>query len=200
MICTDRFTDWNGRQLSGATAPTPTTPASNTGVDKSLLNRYESEGKKHLKNGDYGLYRNTRLNTAQSLQASGDYNGAIAMWAEVLFWDLSGLENGFKYDFFLEFTFKDIFPYEQSTLLIAPAVIREIEKCKEKMGISDEQLKTLILNSVQKVVAPVHLFTYSEIADMYFWERDENKAQMKKVFAAAKKRFDPKKPQAASKL
>ena len=191
LICTDRFTDWNGRQLSGATAPISAAPTSNTGVDKSLLSRYESEGKKHLKNGDYGLYRNTRLNIAQFLQADGDYNGAITMWAEVLFWDLSGLGNGFKYDSFVEITLPMLFPYEKSLIMIAPAVIRETEKCKEKLGVSDEQLKVLILNSIQKIVAPVHLFTYSEIADMYFWERDDNKTQMKKVFATAKKRFKP---------
>ncbi len=53
---------------------------------------------------------------------------------------------------------------------------------------------------MKKLSAPVHIFTYEEIANMYFGERDENKSQMKKVFANAKKRFNPKKPQAVSKL
>ncbi len=170
------------------------------GFDKKVWSRFESEGKKCLKSKDYGLYRNTRLHMAQYLQSVQDFEGAIAMYSEVLFWDLTGCDNGFNYDSFLEFSFKDLFPYERSSIVIAPAVLRETEKCKNKIGLTDEQLKELILKSVKKLSAPVHIFSPSEIADMYFWERDSKKAKMKKVFADAKKRFNPKKPQAVSKL
>ncbi|MCM1059412.1 MAG: hypothetical protein NC452_03885 [Eubacterium sp.] len=170
------------------------------GFDKKVWRRFESEGKKQLKSKNYGLYRNIRLNMAQYLQSIKDYSKALAMYSEVLFWDLTGCENNFEYNLFLEITFPMLFSYENSLMMIAPGVIREMEKCKKKLGLNDEQLRNIILQSINTLKAPVHIFTYSEIADMYFWERDDKKTQMKNVFASAKKRFDPKKPQAISKL
>lgn len=181
-------------QQSGATQK------SQASFDPKVWNRYEAEGKKHLKHNDYGLYRNTRLHMAQYLQSVQDFEGAIAKYSEVLFWDLSGCGNNFKYELFVEITLPMLFPYERSLMIIAPGVIRETEKCKKQLNLTDEQLREYILRGIRKLLAPVHFFSYSEIADMYFWERDSKKAQMKKVFANAKKRFNPKKPQAVSKL
>ncbi len=83
LICTDRFTDWNGRSLAGASSSSSTdisTSPSPVRFEKTVWNRYESEGKKHLKKNDYGLYRNTRFHMAKYLQSIQDYEGAISMY------------------------------------------------------------------------------------------------------------------------
>lgn len=197
LICTDKFTDCGGQIVSSpvTSAPVPTKPN-----NSAEIYHHESEGRKHFRNGDFGHYRNSRLRVAQCLQSGGDYSAALSVWSEVLFWDLTGLENGFKYESFLEVTFPSLFPYDQSLIVIAPAVIREIGVCQRKLGLSDEQLMAAIYNGIKSITAPVQLFTYKEISEMYFWERDGNKSLMRKAFSEAKARFNPKKPQAVAKM
>lgn len=153
---------------------------------------YTEESKEHLDEKNYGYYRCTRYDMAMLLKKEG--KNILPLLTEVIFWDLTGCGNSFDYSTFLPITMGFLFPYEKSIMKIAPGVIREVGIFQKKAGLTDEQLRAEMLNNMQNMTAPVQFFTYAEIVDIFFWERDKNTAQLKKVYAKAKKRFNPKHP------
>lgn len=163
---------------------------------------YGEQSKKYIKDKNYGFYRNTRYDMAMHLKKEDNQSGVLALLTEVIFWDLTGCDNQFDYKNFIEITMGlkmgkrtgFLFPYENSIMKLAPGVIREVGICQNKLGYTDEQLKSEMLKNLQNMTAPVQFFTCEEIVNIFFWERDKNLAQLKKVYAAAKKRFDPKRP------
>lgn len=156
----------------------------------------------HIKEQNYGFYRNTRFEMAMFLKEEQKYYDAIALLSEVIFWDLTGCGNGFSYNSFLEVEFGlnkqfgsgFLFPYEKSIMTIAPGVIREIGICQRKLKLSDDDLRSFLTENIRNFTAPVQFFTYDEIVDIIFWERDKNILQLKKIYDKAKKRFDPQNP------
>lgn len=119
---------------------------------------------------------------------------AIRLLAWVCFWDLTGCSNQFNYNTFFQFTFESLFPYERKRLWIAPGVIRELTACQRKLGITDEQLREHIITDLDKITAPVQFFTYTEVADIIFWERDGEADKLATVYDVAKARFNPAQP------
>ena len=159
---------------------------------------YGEQCRKHIQDKNYGLYRNTRYNMAMFVKKENKFKNALNLLTEVIFWDLTGCGNNFDYSSFFSITLSSLFPYEKSIMTLAPGVIREVGTCQKELGFSDEQLKAQMLEYLRHMTAPIQFFTYSEISDIFFWERDQNTDQLKKVYAAAKKQFDPKHPNAAA--
>lgn len=146
---------------------------------------------------NYGLYRNVRLNMAMFSKEEQRYQDAVMFLSEVAFWDLNCCGNNFDYENFLVLNFEilkdgksSFFPYEKSIMTIAPNVVKEIEICQKELNINDNELKDLLLESVKKFSAPIQIFTYEEIVDIFFWERDKNVIELNNVYGEAEKRFD----------
>lgn len=167
-----------------------------------LWREFSTQCQQHIKEQNYGFYRNTRFEMAMFLKEEQKYYDAIALLSEVAFWDLTGCGNNFNYNSFLEVEFGlnkqlgngFLFPYEKSIMTIAPGIIREMGICQKKLNLSDDDLKVFLAESVKKLTSPVQFFTYDEIVDIIFWERDKNVSQLNKVYDKAKKRFDPQNP------
>lgn len=150
--------------------------------------------REYIKEQNYGFYRNTRYDMAIFLKTEQKYKDAIARFAEVAFWDLTGCGDNFDYMIFLDKIMPLLFPYESSSMRVSTDVIREIGICQRELKTSDIQLRQALRESVINSTSPVQFFTYDEIVDIIFWERDKNVSQLKKVYDKAKKRFDPQNP------
>jgi hypothetical protein len=188
-----------------------------------IWRNYSDQCRKHLNDKNYGFYRNTRYDMAMFLKKENKYITAIALLAEVIFWDLTGCGNSFDYSLFLQMCMgigsgelipykHSIFPYDKSIMKLAPGIIREIGICQRKVEVSDEHLSEYMMDSLRRLTAPVQFFTYAEILDIFFLERNkrfgnsdtetERKtiAELKMIYATAQKRFDPQYPNRASQL
>jgi hypothetical protein len=155
---------------------------------------YSEESRKHAQDRNFGNYRNTRYNMAMLLKKESKHSETLQLLTEVVFWDLTGCGNSFDYPLFLEIGMQFLFPYEKSTMKLAPGVVREVGIVQRKLNLSDEQLSAELLKAVQGLTAPVQFFTYAEIVDIFFWTRENDVPKLKKAYSAAKKRFDPKHP------
>jgi len=179
-----------------------------------IWQEYGKQSRKHINDKNYGLYRNCRYDMAMFLKKEGKYENELALLAEVCFWDLNGCDNRFEYQSFLEITMGYLFPYDKSTMKLMGRIFKEVAICQSKLGYTDEQLKSEMLNSLKSMTAPVQFFTYSEIVDIFILERDrnaesmknnkagviKNEATLKKIYATAKKRFNPKHPNLLSNM
>lgn len=148
---------------------------------------------KHFSDRNFGLYRNCRFNMAQFLREENKTKDALAMLAEVVFFDLSGASNNYDPQF-LEIYASGFFPYENSLAKTAPGIIATIIDCYEELGYSDEELKSALMERMDKLSAPLQLFTVEECAQIIFLERDQNAEALRKLYTKAKRAFKQKHP------
>jgi len=148
---------------------------------------------KHFSEHNYGLYRNCRFSMAQFLKDENKLKDALAMLAEVVFFDLSGASNNYD-PRYLEIYAVSFFPYEKSLAKTAPGVIGAIVDCQEKLRFSDEDLKSVLMERMNKLSAPLQLFTVEECVQIVLLERDNNAEALTKLYAKAKSAFKQKYP------
>ncbi|HHX60381.1 MAG TPA: SAP domain-containing protein [Epulopiscium sp.] len=148
---------------------------------------------KHLKNGDLGLYRNSRYSMSNFLIEEDKYLDALGMLAEVVFLDLSGTWNGFDIRHLNIFA-KSFFPYSESLCKTAPGVISTITNCQEKLHFSDEELKVALTERMEKLTTPIQLFSVHECVQIFFLERDQNTEALTKMYTKAEGSFRQKYP------
>lgn len=144
--------------------------------------------------GDWGLYRNCRFSMNRFLQEERKYKDALGMLAEVVYYDLSGMSNGFDMQY-LYISAPHFFPYEDSLATTAPGVIGDIFSCKEKASLSEGEFTQIIADRMQKLNAPLTLFTVDECIQIILFERSENKESLSKLYDKARKRFQQKYPE-----
>ena len=148
----------------------------------------------HFSASNYGLYRNCRYHMHIFLNEEGRFADALGMLAEVVFYDLSGLNNGYDPQYLYIFA-EHFFPYKESTVITAPGIIGAIMQCQDNLKLSDEEVKALMIERMKKLSAPLQLFTPEECADIVFWESCEAVDELTKVYAKAKKRFKQQYPE-----
>lgn len=85
----------------------------------------------HIKNGDFGLYRNSRFSMSEFVKEEGRLDSAFSLLSEVIRYDLSGLSNGFSMDF-MEIYTHGYFPYKNSTISMAPGITSRVVEYQEK--------------------------------------------------------------------
>ena len=148
---------------------------------------------KHFSERNFGFYRNCRFEMSQFLKEEGKLKDALAMLAEVVFYDLSGVTNNYDSQF-LEIYAGGFFPYENSLVTTAPGIIDAIVDCQEKLGYSDDELKMALAEHMNKLSTPLQLFSVKECARIVLMERDKDTEGLTKVYAKAKKAFKLKYP------
>lgn len=127
------------------------------------------------------------------LQEEGKYKDALGMLAEVVYYDLSGMSNGFDMQY-LYISAPHFFPYESSIVTTAPGVISDIVNCQIKAELSEDELTSILVERMQRLSAPLSIFTVDECIQIVFLERDEKKESLARVYEKAKKRFQQKYP------
>jgi len=147
----------------------------------------------HFAARDFGLYRNCRHHMSTFLMEEKKIKDAIGMLSEVVFYDLSGLGNGYDPQF-LDIYAQNFFPYKDSIVTMAPGITSAIVHCQKELNLSDEELKATMLDRMNRLSAPLHLFTPEECVDIILMESREDTEALTKIYAKAKQRFNQKFP------
>ena len=154
----------------------------------------------HFQNFDFGLYRNTRLNMYQFLMEENKPKTAFHMLCEVLSFDLSGLSNGDKslfeweksnpelYLMVYESRVEHFFPYEETTLIIPPAVSAWFAEMQTTLGLDDKDYRDAVLKELQEVHPPRKVFTDEERADIVIADIHNDTDTINEIYKKAEKR------------
>lgn len=145
-------------------------------------------GKIHIKEGNFGLYRNSRFTMSEFVADEGKKDIAFALLCEVVAYDLSGLSNGFRMDF-IDICAEFFFPYEHSNHTITPGITKRIRDYRNEFGWSDEELRQHLLDGIAKIRLPFRLFTNEECADIVMVEMAEDKDKLNEIYHNAEVRF-----------
>ena len=158
---------------------------------------FNQQSMKHYKARDFGLYRNDRFNMCDFLLEEKKYSEALLFISETIYYDLSGVGNGYTenddtymYDIDLEM----YFPYEESCATIPPGILRLLEVITEALEITEEQLEIKLKTYFKKFRLPRHLFTIEESTEIVLAEIHRDKESIKKIYDVAEKRFRRNKP------
>jgi hypothetical protein len=151
----------------------------------------DRRGNEHLKNQNFGLYRNCRYSMYDFLIEEDKINEALQMLAEVVFYDLCGADNNYSPET-SDISAEYFFPYENSSVTIAPRVIVDISKCQEILKYSDKELKNALLVRIRELTAPIQLFTPEECVDIYFLEHIKDTEGLTRIYSTAEQRFKKK--------
>ena len=168
---------------------------------RDILWRYFNEQSEfHFRNFDFGLYRNTRLNMYQFLMEENKPKTAFHMLCEVLSFDLSGLSNGDKslfeweksnpelYLMVYESRSEYFFPYQETTLIIPPAVSASFAEMQGTFGLDDEEYRKALLKELQQVHPPRRIFTDEECADIVIADIHNDTDTLSVIYKKAEKR------------
>lgn len=162
----------------------------NPGRDfRELLLEYgEKEARFFASENNWGLRRNVKYDEAEILAEMGRLSEAILMMTEVVYWDLSGMENNFDLKY-LRIMAPYLFPYEGSLARVAPMVIELLFRWADHTGLTDDELRTVMLNHLSTLNSPLRLFTPEESVEITFLERNADEAKLSSVYEDARKRF-----------
>ncbi len=151
----------------------------------SYLNKRSME---HFSVGNFGLYRNCRYHMYLFLMEEKRLEDALGMLSEVVFYDLSGLDNNYDSQY-LHIWAKNFFPYKDSTVTMAPGITSAVMQCQKELNLTDEKLNKAMLDRMNRLSAPLHIFTPEECVDIVFMESLEDTDALTKMYAKAKRRF-----------
>lgn len=154
------------------------------------LNRRSME---HFAAGNFGLYRNCRHHMYNFLMEEKKIRDALGMLSEVVFYDLSGLGNNYDPQY-LDIFAEHFFPYKDSTVTMAPGITSAVIHCQKELSLTDDELKTAMLDRMNRLSAPLHLFTPDECVDIVLMESREDIDGLTKIYAKAKRRFKQRFP------
>ena len=157
---------------------------------RDIIWRYLNERRLlHIREGNYGLYRNCSLAMSEFVWEEGRLNTAFSLLAEVISYDLSGLTNGFEMKY-LEIYARSYFPYEESTITIPPAIIRRVVEYRESKEYTNDQLKQKLFAELEKCKLPFRAFSAKECAAIVLMEIDEDVEGLRKIYNKAKRRLE----------
>ena len=142
----------------------------------------------HMKEGNFGLYRNSRFTMSEFVASEGKKDIAFGLLCEVVAYDLSGLYNGFRMDF-LDMYSKFFFPYENSNHTMAPGITKRIQEYGEEFGWSSDELRQQLVTGISKIRLPFRLFTNEECADIIMAEIVGDKDKLNVIYHQAEVRF-----------
>lgn len=121
-------------------------PASDDDVFWSIHNKHLLQ---HARRGDWGFYRNTRLNMAMILAAEGKGRAALDTYFEVVYLDVNGPNNrgGLSDPQLL----REFPPFTPESAFVAPGVISEIAKLQRLLGLSGPDTRAAFVVLASKV-------------------------------------------------
>lgn len=109
---------------------------------------------RHAQEGHWGLYRNTRLDMANLLQAEGETESALQTYLEVAYLDLNGPMNTGRLDSDLATRYP---PFDKETAFLAPGLLDFIDETAAKLQISKKTIKERFIEHNQKVFQALSL-------------------------------------------
>lgn len=106
-----------------------------------LWGEYNRLTLEHMKNHEFGLYRNTKHSMYRFLLEEKRYRDAFSMLTEVIFYDLNGSASPF----------------------IAPSFIEELRSLERKIDYSDEEMINVLQHDFDGIFAPYKNFSNDEV-------------------------------------
>ncbi|MCM1565858.1 MAG: SAP domain-containing protein [Dehalobacter sp.] len=147
-------------------------------MDK-IWNHFNEQSNYYYSKHEFGLYRNVRLNMYEILIEENKTDKAFQFLAEVIYFDLSGLDNSYDYifnsdlddDYFdgksrMEFFIEGLYPYEKSLNKLPPGIIDRLAFIIEELGISEDNLNQELSSRFKKFKFPFHMFTQEECIEI----------------------------------
>ncbi|WP_270501418.1 hypothetical protein [Clostridium butyricum] len=110
------------------------------------------------------------------------------MLSEVVFYDLSGLDNNYDPKYLYIFA-GNFFLYKDSIVTMAPGITSAVVQCQKELNLTDEELKTAMLNRMNRLSAPLNLFTPEECVDVVLMESRKDTDALTEIYEKAKRRF-----------
>ena len=110
------------------------------------------------------------------------------MKAVLIFYFLSGLDNGFDPAYFSK-KVEYLFPYEQSVATIPPGVREWIFEYAERAELNEEELREIVSEKLQRLSAPMQLFTTEEIVQILFLEKESKSMELTELYKIAEERI-----------
>jgi hypothetical protein len=150
--------------------------------EKSLL---------HIKNGNVGSYKNTLYTMSRFVLEEGRIDTSFSLMCDVIKHDLSGMSDNFNLDY-LFIVAPGYFPYEKSSLKLAPYIVGPIADYKEKKSLTEEQLRVKMLENMERSQLPFSVFTIEECVDIVLFELVKDEVSLDKIFKQAEKRLHKK--------
>lgn len=126
---------------------------SDNDVKWGLLNKQLIE---HAKNGDWGLYRNSRFQMAEILRGEMKLKDALGTYLEVCYLDLNGVNNtgGMRDPELL----KEFPPFNPKDLaFLAPGVIDLIKRIVLKLSLSKDEIKQIFVEHNSRIEKSLRL-------------------------------------------
>jgi hypothetical protein len=151
-------------------------------------------GVQRASEGNWGLYRNVRHSMAEFVAEEERWLDAIALNAEICFWDTSGMSNGFRFDY-LPIHAPYFFPYQETSYRPAPTIVEQIFKWGARALLDEQALRHLVSKSLTNLSAPFHLFSKQEVAEIVFRTRAADVEALTALYERAKHRFQAAHPE-----
>lgn len=148
----------------------------------------EQHCKKYLKDKQYGLYRNCKFTMAELAMEEKLFDSALSFLFEVIYYDLSSLNNSFDGTQPSEYTPR-LFPYECSFATIVKGILARLKHCKDELNISDCDLKEKMIVTISNIQLPFQIFTTEECADILLLELHEKKSEIQRIYKIAENRY-----------
>ena len=125
------------------------------------------------------------------------YSEGLFFISETIYYDLSGVGNGFTENdelYIFDVESEMYFPYEESNVTIPPGILHGLELITEALQLTEEQLRDKLYTYFRKFHLPRHLFTIKECTEIVLAEIHGDKENLKKIYDVAEKRFRRNKP------
>lgn len=116
----------------------------------------------YASNGQWGLYRNVRLSMAQFLSEESRYKDAFAMYGEVCFYDVNGIEHSIDYD-------------DPSDLLYE-SILVSMKKLAKEAGLTEEQMREILKKRVEDCLPVKRRVPQGQMTDLILKKMDSIKA------------------------
>lgn len=142
----------------------------------------------HYRDNNFGLYRNCRLSMSNFAKKEGNKEVAFFLLCEVIFYDLSGLENGFSKEF-LDIYSESFFPYENSLVKIPPGITEMISEYMSEFGWTKQELQKNLLYNFEQIPLNFKLFTNEECVNIVIAEIEKDENRLKDIYRQAEIRF-----------
>ncbi len=150
----------------------------------------QSQSLKHIKNGNYGLYRNCLFEMAIFVEEEGRLEEAFELLCEVCVYDLNDAYNNFSaLSIDIDFMAKSCFPYDTSMIKLPPGIIRLLKKYKSRLCWDETTTKGKIEHAILDVDVPFRIFKNDECVNIILGEIDGNTDEVAKIYENAERRF-----------
>lgn len=158
-------------------------------VRDKIWDYLEKRSAQYLNENSDGAYRNCRRCMSEMLLEENKWEPALSLLTEVWYSDLSGSWNGVDGPYIRAFA-DTFFPYSSSSAKLPPGISRTLSFYKDRLDMTDDDLRHLFHTKMSTLSRPFHLFTSEECVDIIMCEMQEDVEGLENIYSVAEARFN----------